>query len=74
MYLEHYGLKEPPFSITPDPRFDEVLAGLSEALETAGGRAAEDEQQPPSSRNRQIAAKKADPAIEEDRENRPADD
>lgn len=21
MYLEHYGLKEPPFSITPDPRF-----------------------------------------------------
>jgi CYTH domain-containing protein len=33
--------------LTPDPRFDEVLAGLSEALETAGGRAAEDEQQPP---------------------------
>ncbi|HLS83506.1 MAG TPA: AAA family ATPase [Arenimonas sp.] len=21
MYLEHYGLREPPFSITPDPRF-----------------------------------------------------
>jgi general secretion pathway protein A len=21
MYLDHYGLKEPPFSITPDPRF-----------------------------------------------------
>ncbi|MFY2763688.1 AAA family ATPase [Arenimonas sp. MALMAid1274] len=21
MYLEHYGLKEPPYSITPDPRF-----------------------------------------------------
>ena len=21
MYLEHFGLKEPPFSITPDPRF-----------------------------------------------------
>ncbi|MFC3550205.1 ExeA family protein [Lysobacter cavernae] len=21
MYLEHYGIKEPPFSITPDPRF-----------------------------------------------------
>ena len=21
MYLEHYGLNEPPFSITPDPRF-----------------------------------------------------
>lgn len=21
MYLEHYGLKQPPFSITPDPRF-----------------------------------------------------
>ena len=21
MYLEHYGLTEPPFSITPDPRF-----------------------------------------------------
>src|SRR5687768_18523023 len=21
MYLEHWGLKEPPFSITPDPRF-----------------------------------------------------
>src|SRR5690606_25804925 len=21
MYLEHYGLAEPPFSITPDPRF-----------------------------------------------------
>src|SRR5690606_36618796 len=21
MYLEHYGLKEAPFSITPDPRF-----------------------------------------------------
>ena len=21
MYLEHYGLSEPPFSITPDPRF-----------------------------------------------------
>jgi CYTH domain-containing protein len=33
--------------LTPDPRFDEVLAGLSEALETAGGRAAEEEQQPP---------------------------
>ncbi len=33
--------------LTPDPRFDEVLAGLSEALETAGGRAAEEEQPPP---------------------------
>ena len=21
MYLEHWGLREPPFSITPDPRF-----------------------------------------------------
>ena len=21
MYLEYYGLKEPPFNITPDPRF-----------------------------------------------------
>ena len=44
MYLEHYGLKEPPFSITPDPRFvflserhRDALAHLLFGVGTGGG-------------------------------------
>jgi len=44
MYLEHYGLKEPPFSITPDPRFvflserhRDALAHLLFGIDKGGG-------------------------------------
>lgn len=44
MYLRHYGLAEPPFSITPDPRFvflserhREALAHLLFGIDTGGG-------------------------------------
>ena len=44
MYLEFYGLKEPPFSITPDPRYlylserhAEALAHLLYGINDAGG-------------------------------------
>ena len=44
MYLEHFGLKEPPFSITPDPRFvflserhRDALAHLLFGIGTGGG-------------------------------------
>jgi len=44
MYLEHFGLKEPPFSITPDPRFvflserhRDALAHLLFGVGTGGG-------------------------------------
>ena len=44
MYLEHYGLREPPFSITPDPRFvflserhRDALAHLSHGVGQGGG-------------------------------------
>lgn len=44
MYLEHYGLAEPPFSITPDPRFvflserhRDALAHLSFGIGQGGG-------------------------------------
>ena len=44
MYLEHYGLREPPFSITPDPRFvylserhREALAHLIYGIGQGGG-------------------------------------
>ncbi len=44
MYLEHYGLTEPPFSITPDPRFvflserhREALAHLLFGIDKGGG-------------------------------------
>ncbi|MEG3191303.1 AAA family ATPase, partial [Lysobacter sp. D1-1-M9] len=44
MYLEHYGLKEPPFSITPDPRFvylserhRDALAHLRFGIDQGGG-------------------------------------
>ena len=44
MYLEHYGLKEPPFSITPDPRFvflserhRDALAHLLFGVDQGGG-------------------------------------
>lgn len=44
MYLEHYGLKEPPFSITPDPRFvflserhRDALAHLLYGVDQGGG-------------------------------------
>ena len=33
MYLEHYGFREPPFNITPDPRFLYYSARHREALE-----------------------------------------
>src|SRR3546814_7063936 len=32
MYLEFYGLKEPPFSITPDPRFVHLSERHRDAL------------------------------------------
>ena len=32
MYLSHFGLREPPFSITPDPRFLYMSARHREAL------------------------------------------
>lgn len=44
MYLEHFGLKEYPFNLTPDPRFavvtpayTEILAGLYYGIEMAKG-------------------------------------
>lgn len=44
MYLEHYGLTEPPFSITPDPRFvflserhRDALAHLLFGIDKGGG-------------------------------------
>jgi general secretion pathway protein A len=44
MYLEYYGLKEPPFSITPDPRFvflserhRDALAHLLFGIDQGGG-------------------------------------
>lgn len=44
MYLEHYGLAQPPFSITPDPRFvflserhRDALAHLRYGIEQGGG-------------------------------------
>ena len=44
MYLEHYGLAEPPFSITPDPRFvflserhRDALAHLLFGIDKGGG-------------------------------------
>ena len=44
MYLEHYGLREPPFSITPDPRFvhlserhRDALAHLLFGIDKGGG-------------------------------------
>jgi len=44
MYLEHYGLQEPPFSITPDPRFvflserhRDALAHLLFGIDQGGG-------------------------------------
>ncbi len=44
MYLEHYGLREPPFSITPDPRFvflterhRDALAHLTYGVGQGGG-------------------------------------
>jgi len=44
MYLDHYGLREPPFSITPDPRFvflserhRDALAHLSYGIGQGGG-------------------------------------
>ncbi|MCJ0825227.1 AAA family ATPase [Luteimonas sp. 50] len=44
MYLEYYGLKEPPFSITPDPRFvflserhRDALAHLLFGIDKGGG-------------------------------------
>jgi len=44
MYLEHYGLSEPPFSITPDPRFvflserhRDALAHLLFGIDKGGG-------------------------------------
>ncbi|HEY0662789.1 MAG TPA: AAA family ATPase, partial [Lysobacter sp.] len=44
MYLEHYALKEPPFSITPDPRFvflserhRDALAHLLFGIDKGGG-------------------------------------
>jgi len=44
MYLAHYGLREPPFSITPDPRFvflserhRDALAHLSHGVGQGGG-------------------------------------
>ena len=44
MYLEYYGLKEAPFSITPDPRYlfmserhAEALAHLLYGITEAGG-------------------------------------
>jgi len=44
MYLAHYGLREPPFSITPDPRFvflserhRDALAHLSYGIGQGGG-------------------------------------
>ncbi|MDX8402399.1 MAG: AAA family ATPase [Mariprofundaceae bacterium] len=44
LYLEHFGLKEPPFSISPNPRFlfmsrqhREALAHLRHGLEAGGG-------------------------------------
>ncbi len=44
MYLEHFGLKEPPFSIAPDPRYlfmseqhREALAHLLYGINTDGG-------------------------------------
>ena len=44
MYLEHFGLKEPPFSITPDPRFvflserhRDALAHLLFGIDKGGG-------------------------------------
>lgn len=44
MYLEHYGLQEPPFSITPDPRFvflserhRDALAHLLYGISQGGG-------------------------------------
>ena len=44
MYLEHFGLNEPPFSIAPNPRYlylthqhQEALAHLSYGLGSAGG-------------------------------------
>ena len=33
MYLEFYGFREPPFSLTPDPRFLFLSARHREALE-----------------------------------------
>jgi len=44
MYLEYYGLKEPPFALTPDPRFiyftpshKEVMANLHYGIENGKG-------------------------------------
>ena len=36
MYLEHYGLKETPFSITPDPRYV-FLSERRRTVRTADG-------------------------------------